>query len=129
MMRIFFYSCKDKQELETIINNEFKCLLGYCNTNKLSVNFKKTHYRVISSSHKNIQINISNIQQKNCIKYLGVYIDNKLSWTPHISHVNDKISKNIGIINKLRYYLDLHVLKQLYYSLIYPYQQYGIKLG
>ena len=40
--------------------------------------------------------------------------------------LNDKISKNIGITNKLRYYLDLYVLKQLYYSLIYPHLQYGI---
>ena len=81
---------------------------------------------VISSTHKNIQVNIPNIEQKNYIKYLGVYIDKNLSWTPHICHINNKISKNIGIINKLRYYLDLHVLKQLYYSLIYPYLQYGI---
>ena len=34
--------------------------------------------------------------------------------------------KNVGIINKLRYYVDLLTLKQLYYSFIYPYLTYGI---
>ena len=34
--------------------------------------------------------------------------------------------KNVGIVNKLRYYVDIHTLKQLYYSLIYPYLTYGI---
>jgi flagellin-specific chaperone FliS len=34
-----------------------------------------------------------------------------------VKHVNSKIAKNIGIINKLRYYLDLKMLKQLYYTL------------
>ena len=34
--------------------------------------------------------------------------------------------KNVGIINKLRYYVDVHTLKQLYYSFIYPYLTYGI---
>ena len=39
---------------------------------------------------------------------------------------NSKLAKNIGIINKLRYYVDLKTLKQLYYSLIYPYINYGL---
>ena len=34
--------------------------------------------------------------------------------------------KNVGIINKLRDYVDLHTLKQLYYSFIYPYLTSGI---
>ena len=34
--------------------------------------------------------------------------------------------KNVGIINKLRYYVDVHTLKQLYYSFIYPYLTYGV---
>ena len=33
---------------------------------------------------------------------------------------------HVRIINKLRYYVDLHTLKQLYYSFIYPYLTYGI---
>ena len=34
--------------------------------------------------------------------------------------------KNVGIINKLRYYLNINMLKQLYYTLIYPYLSYGV---
>ena len=37
-----------------------------------------------------------------------------------------KLAKNVGIINKLRHYLDFHMLKQLYYTLIYPYLNYGL---
>ena len=43
-----------------------------------------------------------------------------------IQHVNNKLAKNVGIINKLRNYLDFHMLKQLYYTLIYPYLNYGL---
>ena len=35
------------------------------------------------------------------------------------------LAKNIAIINKLRYFVDLHTLKQLYYSFIYPYLSYA----
>ena len=66
------------------------------------------------------------IERKSQIKYLGVFTDQNLHWGPQIQHINNKLMKNVGIINKLRYYVDLHTLKQLYYSFIYPYLTYGI---
>ena len=44
-----------------------------------------------------------------------------ISWDQQINHVKNKISKNTGIINKVRNYLDIKMLKQLYYALVYPY--------
>ena len=52
-----FYSSNSLQDLEKTINEEFNHLLSYCSANKLSVNFKKTHYMTISSPQK--QINLS----------------------------------------------------------------------
>ena len=74
----------------------------------------------------NRKIHIHNIEQKSYVKYLGVYLDEYLNWDHQIKHVNVKINKNYGIINKLRYYVDLKMLKQLYFTLIYPYLNYGI---
>ena len=81
----------------------------------------------------NISINITNrdgschsLEQKDHIKYLGVMIDSSLSWKYHISYVCAKLSRNIGIISKLRYYLSVNQLKQIYYNLIYPYISYAI---
>ena len=64
--------------------------------------------------------------QKNYIKYLGIYIDKNLNWASHIQHINSKISKNLGILFRLRHFLTLNTLKQMYYSLIYHYLHYGI---
>ena len=47
-----------------------------------------------------------------------MYIDEDITWEQRITHVKAKIAKNIGIITKLRYHLDLIMLKQLYYTLI-----------
>ena len=43
-----------------------------------------------------------------------------------LQHINNKITKNIGILFKLRHYMPMSTLKQLYYTLIYPYLTYGI---
>ena len=106
--------------------NEIRLVLKYCAINKLSVNFKKTNYILIASSKKKVHINIHNIDCKNYIKYLGIYPDEHLQWESQIPRVNNKLAKNVGIINKLGHYLDFHVLKQLYHTLIYPYFNYGL---
>ena len=53
-------------------------------------------------------------------------MDKHLNWQPQIQHVNNKLAKNVGILSKLRYYIDLNILKQIYYALIYPYLCHGI---
>jgi len=63
-----------------------------------------------------IHLSIHNIECKSYVKYLGIYLDEHLQWEPQIQHVNNKLAKNVGIINKLRHYLDFRMLKQLYYT-------------
>jgi len=122
---IFFIS-ENPRELELVMNSAIKSVFSYCNSNKLSLNLKKTNYMVVTSPKKRVDINIQYIERKDHIKYLGVFIDKHLNWGAHIQHVNNKVAKNIGIINKLRHYLDLKTMKQLYYTLIFPYLNYGI---
>ena len=64
--------------------------------------------------------------QKDHIKYLGVLIDETISWKHHISFICSKISRNSGIFLKLRHFISLQHLKQLYYNLVYPYLSYAI---
>ena len=82
---------------------------------------------IISSPNKRVSnIKIHDIEQKDFIKYLGIYIDKHLKWERKLKRVKSKISKNTGIINKLGFYVDLNTLKQLYCTLIYPYINYGL---
>ena len=81
----------------------------------------------------NVNINITNrdgschsLEQKDHIKYSGVMIDSALTWKNHISYVCAKLSRNTGVISKLRHYLPLKHLTQIYYNLIYPYILYAI---
>ena len=122
-----FYSSKNPNMLQNVINDELIKVYQYCSANKLSINFKKTNYMLITSRpRRNTLIDIPNITRTSCIKYLGVYIDEHLQWHNQITHVNSKIAKNIGILFQLRRYLNIHMLTNLYYTLIYPYLSYGL---
>ena len=97
--------------LESVMNEEFKSVVKYCTINKLSINFSKTNYILVSSSRLSGSINVNNIKIKSQIKYLGVYIDQHLHWGPQIKHINSKLAKNMGIITKLRHYVNLRTMK------------------
>ena len=64
-----------------------------------------------------------------CIKYtkfLGVIIDESLTWKNHIDCVSKTVTRNIGVMNKLKYSVPKRILHSLYCSLVLPYLNYGI---
>ena len=64
------------------------------------------------------------LEQKSECKFLGIIIDDDISWKAHINHISNKISKTIKILRYLRYTFPKHILKTLYMTLIYPYFNY-----
>ena len=123
-----FYSSNDSDELQKVINEELSNVLKYCAANMLSINFKKTNYMIIATPKKKTNISITTccIEQKSQIKYLGVFIDEHLKWDAQLQDINNKLTKNVGISFKLRHYMPINALKQLYYTLIFPYLNYGL---
>ena len=90
-----------------------------------------TNYIIFSPTSKSqlfdsfsIQIDGTVIERVHHARFLGVYIDEKLKWGEHIHQISTKISKNIGILAKLKHRLNTSVLIQLYSTLILPYLTY-----
>ena len=94
-----FYSSKDPMDVQNTIYDEFQSLLNCCTANKLSVNFKKTNYKEIAPAHKTKLINLPCIEKKSHIKYLGVYLDDKFSWSFQIQHIINKLSKSLSVVS------------------------------
>ena len=59
-------------------------------------------------------------------KYLGIYVDSKLSFQSHIEYIKKRLSKQCGIICKLRHYVPRKQLIDYYRSNVNPIIQYGI---
>ena len=68
--------------------------------------------------HVTLSLNGINLNQEFSIKYLGIIIDSNLSWKSQVSYIAKKIKRNIGILSKLRYYVNFDILVKLYYALI-----------
>ena len=78
------------------------------------------------SSLTKLNINNNEIARTESIKFLGVLLDENLSWKTHIKYIENKISKNIGILFKARSFLNKKSLFSLYYSYIHSYIHIGI---
>ena len=126
-------------ELYEHANTEIQKLFVWFCSNRLSLNAKKTKYLVIKSpqqqcdlSNLYITINEINLERigKDCkeqsTKFLGVYIDENLSWKAQISHMNIQISRSLYMLKQVKHCLPMESLRTLYYTLIHPHITYGI---
>ena len=57
-------------------------------------------------------------------KFLGVYVDEHLTWNEHINNISIKLAKSIGVISRIAYLLPSNIRFNLYFSLICPYLSY-----
>ena len=80
----------------------------------------------ITNYEISLYINNNRIKQEKYIKYVGILLDSNLSWKYHISHLAKKMTRCIGTISKIRYFVGIETLKQLYYTSIYPYLTYAL---
>ena len=74
-------------------------------------------------------INNYEIQRKESSKFLRVLVDQHLTWKEHIKPTENKIAKNIGILNKARLYLNKKSLAMtllLIYSLLPKLCKYSV---
>ena len=84
--------------------------------NKLSLNIEKTSFVVFHSPQRRIahklNLNISNMSVKsdNQVKYLGLIFDSNLNWKPYLHELSKKISRGIGVLSKLRHYVNGNIL-------------------
>jgi hypothetical protein len=118
-----FYSHQDLNVLMSTVSTEIE---------KLSTWLKKTNFILSKPRQRKLtrdfvlEINKSRVDRVSEVVFLGVVLDECLSWKPHISLISNKISNSVAIIFKASFCLSKAALRILYFSLVYPYLQYCI---
>ena len=114
-----------------VINGELLKINQWLGANKLSLNVSKTKFMVFHTHNRSVsypdhQINGNKIERVTEFNFLGLVLQSSLSWNKHINHISLKVSKAIGIINRLKSVYPLAVLLTLYNTLVLPYFNYCI---
>ena len=91
--------------------------------NKLSLNIGKTNYLVFDNLDYNDCIYLEDnsvIEECKVVKYLGLIVDNKLSFSDHIDYVKKKVTKRIGAMYRCKNLLPLKFRKMFANALMLP---------
>ena len=128
---ILFSSSKLKT-IESILNYDLKCASIWFRANRLSLNVSKSKLLIFHSKQKKIEyskiyikLNASKLIPSSVVKYLGLYIDNNLSWDHNTFQLSKKLSRTNCILCKLHQITPKFTLISIYYSLFYSYLTYG----
>ena len=115
-----------KNELVRICNEGMKVFYSWCCANRLSINISKTNVMLFSNSlcPFDVYLNDIRIQYASSVRFLGIIIDDKLKFNLQINNFAQKISKNAGVLYKLKQYVPNDTLVCIYRSFVECYLNY-----
>ena len=123
----------DIATIQRNINEELLRVTTWLSRNKLLINTTKTKMTVFHTQQKHISypdviINNSHVEIVDDFKLLGITVNKHLKWNTHIENTAIKVSKYIGVLNRLKHTLPPRILYTLYNTLILPHFNYGLIL-
>ena len=133
MIPTFFSHKKIKGFFHTV-NSELEKTSQWFKDNKLSINIKETKFTLFhkSSSKDDMPVKLpallagsNNVKRTSSIKFLGIMLDEYISWIDHIRIVENKIAKNIGLPYLVSHFLNEYSLKTVYCWFIHSYLNYA----
>jgi len=116
-----------KNDLSFVIN----ATVAWCKNNLLTLNLKKTQFMQFLTNHyKKIDTQIAVmdfvIPNTTSIKFLGLILDNKLTWKAHSRELVIKLNKACYAIRAIKSLVSLKVLISIYFSCFHSLLTYGI---
>ena len=113
-----------EEEVQWKVDQLTSLLIRWVDHNGLSLNLKKTHFMLFSNrrslAHSNIHVSIAGVEIDRVAeaRFLGVIVDEKLTWSKHINAVKVKMNRYMGIMYKIKRHLPVSVRLQIYQSFI-----------
>ena len=115
------------------VNTNLSNVYSWCIANKLTINVSKTESILISKrkleNHSELSpifLGNDSIQFSSSCKFLGVTIDERLSFQTHLNLTANKLSQTVGLLYRIRNLLDERAKLAFYYGLLYPILNYNI---
>ena len=124
---------ENRVNIELKLNTELDKISKWLKVNKLSLNVSKTKYMIFHPKNKvvpdlNLFLESDRLERVTKFDFLGIVVDECLTWNNHILKIQMKISKVLGVMNRIKSYLPSETLLIIYNSLIFSHFLYGILL-
>ena len=124
------YLGKSIEKLNKLVNYDLKDLLHWLNANKISLNVKKTELVIFKSKRKQfdseikLKLSRKRLSPTDSVKYLGVKIDENLSWKSHIDYLSVKLNRANTLLMKIRNFVNSSILRTIYFAIFESHLNY-----
>lgn len=123
--------CKNQQNLDTEIHQTLNDIIKWLDTNKLKINISKTNLLSFKTwKSKTVQLNVSYksnmIEQVHSTRFLGVILDEHLTWKNHIDSICKKVNKFVFALRKVKDVTSRHTSILVYHAYVCSIIRYGI---
>lgn len=124
-----FTAGHDVDELSRVVEGELGLIDRWLSINRLSLNVNKTSFMITSNRPTNnvtLKIRNSEVARASSAKFLGIIVDERLSFAEHVESVCSKISRAVGALRRVSSLVPVTLMRTLYFTLIYPHLIYGV---
>ena len=118
------------KKINKVVNKDLKFLIQWLHANKISLNVAKTEVIIFRRKKKQLDFDLNlkicgkKLQASSYVKYLGIYLDQYLDWSPHANHLSDKLIKTNAMLCKLCHYVNEATIKSIYYVVFHSHLSY-----
>ena len=130
-----YYANNNLYKIHERLNSDLKIISKWLNDNKLVINAKKCETMVIGTKQRlkkwnnvlstnHVFIDETPIEKVNACKYLGIYIDENLSWNRQTEHLKSKVVKNLYLLRRIRPFITEQTALLFYKSVIQSHFDY-----
>ena len=119
---------RNSRYLQYMMETDLHLLSSWFNANKLSLNIGKTVGMKFwdESTNFHLRIDSQSVPLVKETKFLGVYIDNKLSWHYNINYIIDKLNNNRRLLHLSKNLLNTACKRHVYYGHLHSHMTYGV---
>lgn len=128
-------SGKNISSISKQVNTDLKLLVRWLNANKISLNASKTELilfrsktRTVNISELKIKINGRRLYPTPSVKYLGIHLDEHLTWDKHINELSGKLRRANGALSKLRHLMPRQIILNTYFAIFHSHLKYGCQV-
>ena len=129
---VLFISDKSLHNIKSYMNLDLEKLNNWLKLNHLTLSISKSKFMIIGSSHRlnkidSISFKVDNmdLDEVCSFKYLGIVINNRLTWEDHVDQMFSKINKKLGLLKRIRYCLPLGARLLFFNSYVLPLFDYA----
>ena len=127
-----YCSEKSSTELQQMLKEDLASVAEWLNEHNLTLNEAKSKFLIIGSSQRlkslektSLQICGEFLDKADCYKYLGVIINETLTWSDYVDYISTKVNQRLGILRRIKHLLPIQTREPYIKSMILPLFNYS----